>query len=101
MDHQEQDIDNVVQIKKERKKVHREYGSWLRANGPTFVTTKEGKPDHNYVRDSFSNLPLRSANGKNVDIKKQGANGTVLATGVQDNPWQSESEGHQWKGRGY
>ena len=37
LDHWEQDCDKVVTIKKEGKKLNREYGSWLRAEGPTFI----------------------------------------------------------------
>ena len=58
LDHLEQDCDDVVRSKKEGKKVHREYGQWLRAEGNTFTMSKEGVTESKSGGESFSSLPL-------------------------------------------
>ena len=59
LDHLEQDCDVVVRLKKEGKKAQREYGSWLRAEGPAFNMSKIGATDCLSVGESFSSSSMR------------------------------------------
>ena len=58
LDHQEQDCEAVVRLKKEGKKAQRDYGAWLRAEGPAFSNSKERMADSRSVGENFSSMPL-------------------------------------------
>ena len=43
IDHNEKDCDEVIRSKKAGKKIQKEYGPWMRAEGPAmFKTTEDG-----------------------------------------------------------
>ena len=69
LDHQELDCEEVVKINKEWRKVHREYGSWMRADGPVLLPSKLGKQEHGSMGDIYNNLPAKSDGGQ---YKKMG-----------------------------
>ena len=86
LDHQEYNCDVVVRLN-EGKKAHKEYGAWLRAEGPAFNISNEGVADSRSVEGSFSSLPMRqkgeqkslpkenkaSSLEKNIEIRRKGS----------------------------
>ena len=102
LDHLEQDCDAVVRLKKEGKKANREYGSWLRAEGPAYNMPKEGRADSRSEGESLSSLPVRQKGeqkGLVTDKKdKSGENSSEIKKkasdrGIQEIP--RSSEGHR------
>ena len=72
MDHQELDCDEMVRFKKEGKKVLKEYGNRMKAEGPTYISARGDSFDHGSVGESFSKLHSRSAREMNLDNGKKG-----------------------------
>ena len=107
LDHQEQDCDKAVQLKKEGKKANREYGTWLRAEGPTFNTYKTGMADSRSVGESFSSLPtnqkgkqkislkenVASSGEKHTNTRKSGEKPNVSTRGIQEMSQGAENHG--------
>ena len=72
LNHQEHECEEVIKMKKDGRKIHREYGPWLRAEGPGFQVMKGGTSCSKSIEDSASSHFLRSTGGKTMDNNKKG-----------------------------
>ena len=70
LDHQEQDCDEVVRLKKEGKRANREYGAWLKAEGLASNTYKAGAANSRTAGESSSSLLTKQIGTQKVRPKE-------------------------------
>ena len=81
IDHQELDCKVAVSLQKNHKKINREFGLWLRADGNSPASTIFGKSDSNLFGmrlvtksqdgESHASIPSIIAKGKHVVVAKE------------------------------
>ena len=97
LDHQEQDCNVVVRMKKEGKKPQREYGAWLRAEGPDYKVSKEGGANSRSEGESFSSLPMRQkGEKKNLEKDKEITSGENNRELWREGPEKGAKEVSRW-----
>ena len=64
LDHNEKDCDEVVRSMKTGKKIQKEYGPWMRAEGLAMFKTTENSHGCGFTDESFSSQQRKSDYGR-------------------------------------